>query len=78
MLPGGRDYGGKLGVQDAADEAESCASTASPPCASSPAATGRLARRPADLRPGALVRIPAVGWFADAVGKLIQGRIQAM
>ena len=25
-----------------------------------------------------LVRIPSVGWFADAVGKLIQGRIQAL
>ena len=22
-----------------------------------------------------LVRIPSIGWFADAVGKLIQGRI---
>ena len=25
-----------------------------------------------------LVRIPAVGWFADAVGKLIQGKIQGL
>ena len=25
-----------------------------------------------------LLRIPSIGWFADAVGKLIQGRIQAM
>ena len=25
-----------------------------------------------------LVRIPAIGWFADAVGKLIQGKIQLL
>ena len=25
-----------------------------------------------------LVRIPSVGWFADAVGKLIQGKIQGL
>ena len=25
-----------------------------------------------------LTRIPSIGWFADTVGKLIQGRIQNM
>ena len=25
-----------------------------------------------------LTRIPSIGWFADTVGKLIQGRIQSM
>ena len=77
LLPGGRDYGGKLGVKDAAAEAGALRKRGLAPVCIFTGSDREL--------PGAreiygrdLVRIPAVGWFADAVGKLIQGKIQGL
>ena len=77
FLPGGRDYGGKLGVKDAAAEAGVLRKKGlSPVCIF----TGSDRELPGarEIYGRDLVRIPAIGWFADAVGKLIQGRIQGM
>ncbi len=77
LLPGGRDYGGKLGVKDAAAEAGALRKRGLAPVCIFTGSDREL--------PGAreiygrdLVRIPSVGWFADAVGKLIQGKIQGL
>lgn len=77
MLPGGRDYGGKLGIQDTAAETGALRKRGLFPVCIFTGSDREL--------PGArqiygrdLVRIPSIGWFADAVGKLIQGRIRAM
>ena len=77
MLPGGRDYGGKLGVQDTADEAGKLRKHGlSPVCIFT--GSDRELPNARQIYGKELVRIPSIGWFADAVGKLIQGRIQAM
>ena len=77
MLPGGRDYGGKLGVQDAADEAGKLRKHGlSPVCIFT--GSDRELPNARQIYGKELLRIPSIGWFADAVGKLIQGRIQAM
>ncbi len=77
FFPGGRDYGGKLGIQDAAAEARTLRKHGLAPICIFTGSDREL--------PGAreiygqdLIRIPSIGWFADAVGKLIQGRIQAL
>ena len=77
FLPGGRDYGGKLGVKDAAAEAGVLRKKGlSPVCIF----TGSDRELPGarEIYGRDLVRIPAIGWFADAVGKLIQGKIQLL
>ena len=77
FLPGGRDYGGKLGIKDAAAEAGALRKRGFAPVCIFTGSDREL--------PGAreiygrdLVRIPAIGWFAEAVGKLIQGKIQIL
>ena len=72
-----KDYSGKAGVQDTADEAALLRRRGiAPVCVF----TGRDADLAAahKIYGRDLTRIPSIGWFADTVGKLIQGRIQSM
>ena len=69
-----RDYGGKLGVQDAAAEAGVLRKHGlAPVCIFT--GSDRELEGARTIYGRDLVRIPSIGWFADAVGKLIQGRI---
>lgn len=70
-------YGGKAGIEDAAHEAAALRLMGVPPLCVFTGSDMEL--------PGArsiygknLTRIPSVGWFADAVGKMIQGRIKEL
>ena len=77
FLPGGRDYGGKLGIQDTADEVGLLRKRGLfPVCIFT--GSDRELEGGRKIYGRDLVRIPSIGWFADAVGKLIQGRIQAL
>lgn len=72
-----KDYSGKAGVQDTADEAALLRRRGMAPVC---VFTGRDADLAAahKIYGRDLTRIPSIGWFADTVGKLIQGRIQNM
>ena len=77
FLPGGRDYGGKLGAKDTAAEAGVLRKKGlSPVCIFT--GSDRELPNAREIYGRDLVRIPAIGWFADAVGKLIQGKIQLL
>ena len=77
FLPGGRDYGGTRGVKDAAAEAGVLRKKGlSPVCIFT--GSDRELPNAREIYGRDLVRIPAIGWFADAVGKLIQGKIQLL
>ena len=76
LMPG-KTYGGKAGIEDAAHEAAALRLRGVPPLCVFTGSDMEL--------PGArsiygknLTRIPTIGWFADAVGKMIQGRIKEM
>ena len=72
-----RDYGGKLGVQDAAAEAGVLRKRGlAPVCIFT--GSDRELPNARQIYGKELLRIPSIGWFADAVGKLIQGRIAAL
>ena len=72
-----KDYSGKAGVQDTADEAALLRRRGMAPVC---VFTGRDADLAAahKIYGRDLTRIPSIGWFANTVGKLIQGRIQNM
>lgn len=76
LLPG-RSYGGRAGVEDAAREAAALRLQGVPPLC---VFTGSDLELPAarQIYGGHLTRIPAVGWFADTVGKLIRDRLREM
>lgn len=76
LVPG-KTYGGKAGIEDAAHEAAALRLQGVPPLCVFTGSDMEL--------PGArsiygknLTRIPTIGWFADAVGKMIQGRIKEL
>lgn len=76
LMPG-KTYGGKAGIEDAAHEAAALRLRGVLPLCVFTGSDMEL--------PGArsiygknLTRIPTIGWFADAVGKMIQGRIKEM
>lgn len=77
ILPGGKIYGGKLGVQDAAAEAANLRRQGIAPVCVFTGSDMELegARK---IYGRDLARIPSAGWFADTVGKLIQGRIKEL
>lgn len=66
---GGYNYSGKRGVDDTAAEAAILRRQGIRRCASSPAATRAAAAR--KIYGQAMERIPSVGWFADAVSRLL-------
>ncbi len=77
FLPGGRDYGGKLGVEDTAAEAGTLRKQGLfPVCIFT--GSDRELPNARQIYGKDLVRIPSIGWFADAVGKLIQGKIEML
>ena len=77
IIPGGKIYGGKLGVQDAAAEAANLRRQGIAPVCVFTGSDMELegARK---IYGRDLARIPSAGWFADTVGKLIQGRIKEL
>lgn len=76
IMPG-RIYGGKAGVEDAAHEVAALRLQGVPPLC---VFTGGDLELPAarKIYGRQLTRIPSVAWFADAVGKMIQGRLKEM
>ena len=75
LLPGGV-YGGKAGVDDAAHEAAALRKSGIVPVCIFTGSDAELdgARK---IYGRELARIPSIGWFADTVGKLIEGQIKA-
>lgn len=74
LLPGGV-YGGKAGVDDAAHEAAALRKSGIVPVCIFTGSDAELdgARK---IYGRELARIPSIGWFADTVGKLIEGQIK--
>ena len=76
IIPGGKIYGGKRGIDDARTETAALRiSGIHPYCVF----TGSDAELPGarEIYGRNLTRIPSIGWFADTVAKLIQGQIAA-
>lgn len=72
-----KTYGGKAGIEDAAHEAATLRLMGVPPlCVFTGSDMELTGAR--SIYGKNLTRIPSVGWFADAVGKLIQGRIKEL
>ena len=72
-----RDYGGRPAVADAAREASALRKHGNPPlCLFSGRDNDLTNARTIYGRD--VVRLPSVGWFAQTVGKIIQGRLQAL
>lgn len=72
-----RIYGGKAGIEDTARETAALRLAGVPPLC---VFTGSDMELPGarSIYGKSLTRIPTVGWFADAVGKLIRDRIKEM
>ena len=72
-----RDYSGKPAVADAAEEASALRRHGNPPLCLFSGREGDLSSARA-IYGRDVVRLPSVGWFAQTVGKIIQGRLQAL
>lgn len=72
-----RDYSGKPAVADAAREAAALRRHGNPPLCLFSGREGDLISARA-IYGRDVVRLPSVGWFAKTVGKIIQGRLQAL
>ena len=72
-----RDYSGKPAVADAAEEASALRRHGNPPLCLFSGREGDLSSARA-IYGRDMVRLPSVGWFAQTVGKIIQGRLQAL
>ena len=72
-----RDYSGKPAVADAAREAAALRRHGNPPLCLFSGREGDLISARA-IYGRDVVRLPSVGWFAQTVGKIIQGRLQAL
>ena len=72
-----RDYSGKPAVADAAEEATALRRHGNPPLCLFSGREGDLSSARA-IYGRDVVRLPSVGWFAQTVGKIIQGRLQAL
>ena len=75
LLPGGV-YGGKAGVDDAAHEAAVLRRSGIAPVCIFTGSEAELAGA-RKIYGRELARIPSIGWFADTVGKLIEGQLKA-
>lgn len=77
LLPGGRVYGGKAGIEDTKREAAALRRAGIAPVCVFTGSDAELdgARQ---IYGRNLTRIPSVGWFADAVARLIIGEIKGM
>ncbi len=77
LLPGGKIYGGKAGIEDTKREAAALRRAGIAPVCVFTGSDAELdgARR---IYGRDLTRIPSVGWFADAVARLIVGEIKSM
>ncbi|MBD9220977.1 MAG: hypothetical protein EGQ46_02230 [Clostridiales bacterium] len=72
-----RDYSGKPAVADAAEEATALRRHGNPPLCLFSGREGDLSSARA-IYGRDVVRLPSMGWFAQTVGKIIQGRLQAL
>ena len=72
-----RDYSGRPAVADAAEEASALRRHGNPPLCLFSGREGDLSSARA-IYGRDVVRLPSVGWFAQTVGKIIQGRLQAL
>lgn len=71
------DYSGKPAVADAAEEATALRRHGNPPLCLFSGREGDLSSA-RTIYGRDVVRLPSVGWFAQTVGKIIQGRLQAL
>ena len=72
-----RDYSGRPAVADAAEEATALRRHGNPPLCLFSGREGDLSSA-RTIYGRDVVRLPSVGWFAQTVGKIIQGRLQAL
>ena len=72
-----RDYSGKPAVADAAEEATMLRRHGNPPLCLFSGREGDLSSA-RTIYGRDVVRLPSVGWLAQTVGKIIQGRLQAL
>ena len=72
-----RDYSGKPAVADAAQEAAALRKHGNPPLCLFSGREGDLSSARV-IYGRDVVRLPSVGWFAQTVGKIIQGRLQSL
>ena len=72
-----RDYSGRPAVADAAEEATMLRRHGNPPLCLFSGREGDFSSA-RTIYGRDVVRLPSVGWFAQTVGKIIQGRLQAL
>lgn len=71
----GRDYSGKPALRDTAAEAAALRKSGNPPLCLFTGRQGDLSNA-RDIYGRDVVRLPAIGWFADTAGKIIQGKLR--